>query len=154
MLKGDKIITADVFRTELLNRIHFEPSDTSHFSLRARFSMWWSDISVDIERTVIECPKCTEFRFEHHEPLVISEMPLVHRRKHGIWFLTHCYSRDLDIASLNTLTARAVMEKCESVFLSPWNTLRITISLWNSIHFLVYLHWECWIQTVPSELQI
>ncbi|XP_054259897.1 uncharacterized protein K02A2.6-like [Macrosteles quadrilineatus] len=126
LLKGDRLIIPSDLRLDMLNRIHSGHFGISKCRLRASHSMWWPGISSDIEQTVNECPKCTEFRSQHHEPLMTSEIPSRPWEKacidlfkiDGTWFLvmTDCYSRYFEIATLKTLTTSEIIEKCKSIF--------------------------------------
>ena len=83
--------------------------------------MWWPGISNDIQRIVMECPQCTEYRIQRHEPLIAAEFPTRPWEKVGIdlfklegkWFvtITDCFSRYFEIATLKSLATREVIEK-------------------------------------------
>ncbi|XP_054281390.1 uncharacterized protein K02A2.6-like [Macrosteles quadrilineatus] len=126
LLRGERLIIPTTLRKEMLTRIHTGHLGITKCRLRANNSMWWPGMSLDIEKFVNDCPKCTEHRTQHHEPLLPSELPSRPWEKaaidlfklEGTWFvvITDCFSRYFEIATLKNLSTAEIIEKCKSVF--------------------------------------
>ncbi|XP_014249829.1 uncharacterized protein K02A2.6-like [Cimex lectularius] len=126
LVRGERLIVPIQLRQNILQRIHAGHFGVSKCRLRAQGCVWWPGISSDIDKEVRFCQKCIEHRVNRNEPLLPAEFPLRPWEKAAIdlfkledkWFLaiTDCYSRYLEIATLQTLSAKEVIDKCKATF--------------------------------------
>lgn len=75
ILRGTQLYIPKVMRNEILEQIHHGHFGVNKCLARARQTVWWPGISVDIKRIVENCSKCLENRKHTSEPLCVTELP-------------------------------------------------------------------------------
>ncbi|XP_054267309.1 uncharacterized protein K02A2.6-like [Macrosteles quadrilineatus] len=126
LLRNSRIIVPSSLCQEMLHRIHVGHLGATKCREKARFSLWWPGMASDINMMVASCPTCIKHRENRNEPLIPSEFPKRPWEKaamdlfklNGKWFIviTDQFSRYFEIATLQSLTASEVIEKCKSTF--------------------------------------
>ena len=62
LMKGSRLIIPSCMRLEILERIHEGYRGITKCRARANASVWWPDLSQQVEDMVHECRKCAEHR--------------------------------------------------------------------------------------------
>ncbi|UYV66521.1 K02A2.6-like [Cordylochernes scorpioides] len=93
---------------------------------RAKGSVWWTQITSEIEEMVRTCPMCIEERTNRHQPLLPSEFPscpwekvevdLFTIKDQNYLLITDYYSKYPEIARLKDMTSASVIVHCMSIF--------------------------------------
>ena len=75
LLRGSRIVVPESLRTEILNKIHGAHQGITKCRERARQSVWWPNISKDLEKLVKNCPQCIKHQPQQVEPLIPTQLP-------------------------------------------------------------------------------
>lgn len=75
ILKGHRVFVPKGARSEMLSHIHDGHLGIVKCISRAKLSVWWPGITVDIKKKVEACPKCLQHRDKTSEPLRPTRMP-------------------------------------------------------------------------------
>ena len=76
LLKGQRIIVPASLRSEVKHLIHQGHPGVDKCKLRARQSVYWSGISHEITRFVLNCPACIIHRkLQQQETLLEHDVP-------------------------------------------------------------------------------
>ena len=76
VFKGDRVVIPYELRTDILNRLHMGHIGIQSCQRRAKETVYWPKISVDIENFVKKCETCQEYQPEQQkEPMKPHEIP-------------------------------------------------------------------------------
>ena len=75
LLKGERIVIPAAMRLEMLDRIHEGHQGITKCRERAKKSVWWPGLSLQIEELVKGCRRCAEQRVDRKEPIIPSPVP-------------------------------------------------------------------------------
>lgn len=76
LFKGDRVIIPKDMQKDILDRIHLGHQGIVKCQLRAKGSVFWRNITKDIEQVVKQCSACMENSSSNHkEPLIPHEIP-------------------------------------------------------------------------------
>jgi len=75
LVKGTRLVIPRGIRSELLGKIHAGHQGETKCQQRARMSVWWPGISVEIKNLVARCAVCCRERINNAEPMVATELP-------------------------------------------------------------------------------
>ena len=76
LLCDERIVIPRSMRLDILNSIHTGHLGITKCRARARASVWWPGLSIQIENMVANCSTCAKDRPEPKEPLMSSSFPL------------------------------------------------------------------------------
>ena len=126
LLRGSRIVVPESLRTEILNKIHGAHQGITKCRERARQSVWWPKISKDLEKLVKNCPQCIKHQSQQVEPLIPTQLPslpwqrvaadIFHWKGDNYLLIVDYYSRFIEIAHLDHMTAEEVISRTKSIF--------------------------------------
>lgn len=126
LMRGNRIIIPPPLRQEMLSKIHTGHQGITKCRERARQSVWWPGISTELENLVKSCPACCKAQKQRAQPLITATLPELPWQKVGTdlfqWkqrtflIIVDYYSRYVEVARLNRLSAEEVIKHTKSVF--------------------------------------
>ena len=126
LMRGNRIVIPPPLRKELLEKIHDGHQGIDKCRGKARQSNWWPGISRDLEVLVHNCQECLKAQEKRSQPLIPSQLPELPWKKVATdlfeWenrahlLIVDYYSRYVEIAPLNNLTATEVITRTKSIF--------------------------------------
>jgi len=127
LVHGCRIVIPESMRDEVLHRIHEGHQGMVKCAARAKSSVWWPGITVEIQRLVQQCSKCqTDRCTQRKEPLMSTPTPSRPWAKVAADFaeykgqkylvLVCYYSKYIEIAHMVNTTAFSVVNKLKSIF--------------------------------------
>ena len=126
MMRSNRIVIPKDLQQEVLLQLHSGHQGIHKCKERARCSVWWPGINMDIEEYIKKCRVCCQFQRPRFEPLCPSELPDTPWQKVGTdlfeWkqvsylLVMDYYSRFIEIAKLSSTTSRGVINHLKSIF--------------------------------------
>ena len=125
-MRGSRIVIPTDMQAEVLSQLHASHQGISKSRLRAKQSVWWPGMSVDLEKVVRSCAECSKYQPPRHEPLLSTPMPSLPWQRIGSdlfeWkgvnylLLVDYFSRWIEIAKLEQATSSCVIGHMQSIF--------------------------------------
>lgn len=125
-MHGFRIVVPKKLQESALRVLHEGHFGIEKCRARAIHAVWWPTIDTDVENLVNTCRTCLQHRPNRKMPLQPTEFPEKPWQRVGVdlffiggaWWLivTDYYSRYPELAKLTSLTARAVVTHCKSIF--------------------------------------
>ena len=75
LLRGNRIVILELLQQEVLGQLHAGHQGIVKCRNRARISVWWPNISKQLEQFIQKCPTCCKNFQIVTEPLIITELP-------------------------------------------------------------------------------
>lgn len=127
VLYHDRIVVPAVLRAGVLDQLHEGHQGLTKCRERAKLTVWWPNIGAQITNKVKLCDFCREYKpTQRREPLVTTPLPSGPWQRiavdlfelEGKTFLVAVdyFSRDIEIASLTTITSKQVINKLKHIF--------------------------------------
>ena len=126
LMRGCRIVIPPSLRKEMLARIHTGHQGIVKCRERGRQSVWWPGMSRELEELVKNCPECCKAQKQRAQPLTPSELPdlpwqkvatdLFEWKQRMYLIVVDYYSRYVEIACLNGVTAEQVIVHTKSIF--------------------------------------
>lgn len=125
LMLDTRLIIPPSLQRELLAKIHEGHLGINKCRDRARQSIWWLGISLQLKDLIENCPSCIEQRYNIKEPFVKEAFPDRPWQKVGmdlfkleVWYLIiiDYYSRYFEIFQLKNLTEKEIIKKCKEAF--------------------------------------
>ena len=126
ILRGNRVIIPPPLRKEMLSRIHTGHQGIVKCREKARQSVWWPLMSKELEELVRSCTECCKAQQQRAQPLIPSALPelpwqkvasdLFHWNQKTYLLLVDYFSRYVEIARLDQLTANEVINHTKSIF--------------------------------------
>ena len=126
LMRGNRIVIPPSLRRELLGKIHDGHQGITKCRERARQSIWWPGISRDLEQLVQNCTECCKAQKQRAQPMIPSPLPdlpwqkvatnLFEWKQETYLLIVDYYSRFIEIAHLNRLTADEIIARTKSIF--------------------------------------
>ena len=126
LLYDDRIVIPRDLRLDILNRLHESHLGMNKCKALAQTSVWWPNISSQIEDMVRKCQTCAKLRPEVREPLLPSSIPerpwirvamdLFDYKGNTYLVVTDYYSRWPELRLLENLSSSCVINKLKSIF--------------------------------------
>ena len=126
LMRGDRLVIPPSLQKEILDRLHGGHQGVRKCRERAKQSVWWPGLSTQLEDLVRSCSECIKFQSQRAEPLKSSPMPslpwkrvatdLFEWKKTTYLLIVDYYSRWIEIAHLDCLTAKTVVQHTKSIF--------------------------------------
>ena len=123
LMRGNRLVIPSALRLEMLDRIHTGHQGIVKCRERARQSIWWPGLSIQLEelvKNIATCRKCVQ------QPLIPSNFPespwqrvgtdLFEMKGHTYLLIVDYYSRYIEVAPLNRTTAEEVILHTKSIF--------------------------------------
>ena len=126
LMRGSRIVIPKKIQPDILKQLHAGHQGVVKCKERARCSVWWPGITVDIEEYIKNCETCCRHQRPRVEPLLPSKLPATPWQKVGMdlfeWrqspylLVVDYYSRYIEIAKLTTTTSTGVINHLKSIF--------------------------------------
>ena len=126
LLFNDRIVIPTNMRLEMLNRLYESHLGVTKCRALAQTSVWWPNISSQIEDMVRKCSVCAKLRPTTKEPLLHSSFPehpwsrvamdLFDLHGKSYLLLVDYHSRWPEIRLLDRLTSTAIIVRLKSIF--------------------------------------
>ncbi|KAK3782887.1 hypothetical protein RRG08_002516 [Elysia crispata] len=126
LLFDDRIVIPTNMRMEMLNKLHESHLGITKCRALAQTSVWWPNISAQIEDMVRKCTVCAKLRPTTKEPLLPSSFPehpwsrvamdLFDLHGKTYLLLVDYHSRWPEIRLLDHLTSAAIIVRLKSIF--------------------------------------
>ena len=75
LMRGNRIVIPAELQQDILHRLHEGHQGITKCRLRARESVWWLNLSCQIEHLIQKCPVCCKELVQRMEPLKSTELP-------------------------------------------------------------------------------
>ena len=126
LMRANRIVIPPSLRKELLDKIHDGHQGITKCRERARQSIWWPGMSRDLEQLVRKCAECCKAQKQRAQPMTPSPLPelpwqkvatdLFEWKQDTFLLIVDYYSRFIEIARLNRMTADEVIIRTKSIF--------------------------------------
>lgn len=126
LLCDERIVIPRSMRLEILNCIHTGHLGITKCRARARASIWWPGLSMQIENMVANCSTCAKDRPEPKEPLISTSFPsrpwerlaadLFELEGKVYLIVVDYYSRWFEIRRLNDQSSARVISVLKELF--------------------------------------
>ena len=128
ILKGGRIIIPETMKEEILKNLHYAHQGIEKCKLRAKFSVYWTNINDDIEKLIKSCQTCQKYqRSQQPETLIQTEIPagpwqtlgsdIFHLDGDTYLLVADYYSKFPVVKKMsNTCTSKEVVGVLKSVF--------------------------------------
>ncbi|XP_011631330.1 uncharacterized protein K02A2.6-like [Pogonomyrmex barbatus] len=123
-MRGNRMIIPADLRNVMLNKLHKGHMGITKTRRRVQSTMWWPNISSDLERKIKGCPTCIQHASNRHEPLLPSTLPdypwqivsmdLFKLEGHLV-VLDH-FSRFFELARLERMRTIDIIKVCKKLF--------------------------------------
>ncbi|XP_073710074.1 uncharacterized protein [Misgurnus anguillicaudatus] len=123
----DRIVVPAVLRPGVIDQLHEGHQGLTKCRERAKLTVWWPNIGAQITNKVKSCDFCREHTpTQRREPLVTTSLPsgswqriavdLFELEGKNFLVAVDYFSRDIEIASLTTITSKQVIDKLKHIF--------------------------------------
>ena len=126
LLYNDRIVIPREMRLEMLDKLHESHLGITKCRALAQTSIWWPNITSQIEEMVKKCSICAKLRPPTREPLLASSFPdqpwsrvamdLFELKGKTFLLVVDYHSRWPEIRILDHLTSSAVITRLKSIF--------------------------------------
>ncbi len=126
LMRGSRIVIPLSMRLDILDKLHAGHQGITKCRKRARSSVWWPDLSGQLEDLVHKCSKCAETRFQYAEPHIPSTFPgrpwqkvasdLFDFKGSVYLLIVDYFSRFIEIAKLSGETSNETIRHMKSIF--------------------------------------
>lgn len=126
LMRGGRIVIPSDLRLDILDRLHPGHQGIQKCRLRARQAVWWPGMSAQLTELVSNCRECRKLSTPQVLPLLPTELPelpwqkvamdLFEWKKRTYLLVVDYFSRYIEIARLEQLTAAEVIRHCKSIF--------------------------------------
>jgi transposase InsO family protein len=126
LMYDNRMVVPHSMRVEMLDKIHSAHQGIVKCRARARRSLWWPLMSMQVKEMVDNCQTCRQYSRIPVEPLMPSTLPdrpwervgsdlFVFKKQHYLLVVDY-YSRWIEIRKLSSLTPSTVIEHLKSMF--------------------------------------
>ena len=126
LFHGQRIVIPPQLQDEILTKLHDGHQGVTKTRARARGSVWWPGLSVQIATKIAECHECSKFRHQHREPLQpVTRPPLPWHtigadlmEFNGTTYLVviDYFSRYLEVLPMRATSSTAVIRRLHTLF--------------------------------------
>uniref|UniRef100_A0A8C6M7K5 Gypsy retrotransposon integrase-like protein 1 n=1 Tax=Nothobranchius furzeri TaxID=105023 RepID=A0A8C6M7K5_NOTFU len=126
LLKGMRIVIPKRLQKDVLTRLHTGQQGIVKSRERAKQSVWWPELSSQLQQLVADCETCAKVRQQPRETLMPTEFPtrpwelvgadLFEWSNSQYLVAVDYYSQYIEIAKLSSTTSAAVIDHLKSIF--------------------------------------
>ena len=126
IMRESRVVIPASLRVDMLDKIHSAHQGITKCREHAKHSVWWPGLSKQLEEAVKSCPECLRNSTPRPQPLMPSELPMLPWQKVGTdlfeWnkstylLIVDYFSRWIEVAKSNNLTAQQVVDHTKSIF--------------------------------------
>ena len=126
LMRSNRIVIPSSLRQDMLDRLHTGHQGITKCRQRAQQSVWWPNLSKQLEDLITNCVVCCRNRVQHAEPLMPVPFPMLPWQKVAsdmfVWKNSHYllvidyFSRYIEIAKLSSESSAAVIKHMKSIF--------------------------------------
>ena len=125
LLYQDRVTIPHKLQEQILQKLHQGHQGIQRCRLRAKSSMWWLNISRDINSFIQQCPECMKMLTPPTEPLITSPLPshpwekvasdLFHLNNSTYLIVVDYFSHNPEVVQLSSTTSSSVYFSCHGV---------------------------------------
>ena len=126
LLRGDRIVVPSSLQQDILQRLHQGHQGIVKCKLRARCSVWWPEISKQIDKVIQDCQTCSQNFPNRSEPLIPTQLPerpwqkvgsdLFEIKGKSYLLVIDYFSRYVEVLQLSQTTSASVISALKSIF--------------------------------------
>ena len=126
LLYNDRIVVPSALQEVTLQRLHAGHQGIQRCRLRATRSVWWPNISKQIDQMIHHCQVCAKDVHHYKEPLMPTSLPmypwqvigsdLFELKGTNYLLLVDYFSRYLEVVKMSSTTSHAVITAMKSIF--------------------------------------
>ena len=126
LLYNDRIVVPSALQANTLQCLHEGHQGIQRCRMRARISVWWPNISKQIEQMIAKCQVCAKDAIYHKEPMMPTPLPeypwqvigsdLFEVKGSHYLLIVDYFSRFPEIVKLYSITSTAIISAFKSVF--------------------------------------
>jgi len=126
LLYDQRIVVPASLQQETLEKLHTGHQGIQRCRLRAQSSVWWPNISSQIQSLIQNCPTCLQYRNPHKEPMLSNELPEYPWQKvgsdlfelNGVHYLlvVDYFSRFVEISKMSSTTSASINQLLNPYF--------------------------------------
>ncbi|BES89626.1 Hypothetical Protein NTJ_02434 [Nesidiocoris tenuis] len=126
ILYGERLYIPHTLRPFILSRLHIIHLGIEKCRRRARAAVWWPNLNNDVSSYIAACDICMKYSTNPIEPMIKTDFPTEAWREVGAdvgyhdgktyLLLQDYFSRYPEIVTLKSITSKAVIEACKSIF--------------------------------------
>ena len=115
LMKENQLVAPFTMRIDVIERLHDAHQGITKCHERAKASVWWPDLSNQLEEVVKQCPTCIKERVNPAEPVILSELPnrpwqkvaadLFELKGHPYLLVIDYFSHYKEVAKLSSTTS-------------------------------------------------
>ena len=126
LLYNQHIVVPASLQRETLEKLHTGHQGIQRCRLRVQSSVWWPNISNQIQSLIQNCPTCLQYRNPHKEPMLSTELPEYPWQKvgsdlfelKGVHYLlvVDYFSHFVEISKMSSTTSASIISALKSIF--------------------------------------
>ena len=128
LLYQDRVTILQKLQEQILHKLHQGHQGIQRCRLRAKSSVWWLNISRDINNFIQQCPECMKMLTPPREPLITSPLPshswekvasdLFHLNNSTYLIVVNYFSRYPEVVQLSSTAPLGVIKALQAIFSS------------------------------------
>ena len=122
----DRVTIPQKLQDDILQKLHQGHQGIQRCRLRAKSSVWWLNISIDVDNFIQQYPQCMKMLTPPREPLITSPLPshpwekvasdLFHLNNSTYLIVVDYFSRYPEVVQLTSTTSRSVIKALQAIF--------------------------------------
>ena len=126
LLYNQRIVVSESLQQDTLTKLHAGHQGIRRCRLRAQSSVWWPNLSTQIQNLIQNCPTCLQHQTPYKEPMLSSELPDYPWQKvgsdlfelKGVHYLlvVDYFSRFVEISKMSSTTSASIISALKSIF--------------------------------------
>ena len=126
LLYQDRVTILQKLQEQILHKLHQGHQGIQRCRLRAKSSVWWLNISRDINNFIQQCPECMKMLTPPREPLITSPLPshswekvasdLFHLNNSTYLIVVNYFSRYPEVVQLSSTAPLGVIKALQAIF--------------------------------------
>ena len=126
LLYNQRIVVPASLQQETLSKLHTGHQGIRRCRLRAQSSVWWPNLSSQLQTLIQDCPTCLQHKTPHKEPMLSSELPdhpwqkvgsdIFHLKGVDYLLVVDYFSRFVEISKMSSITSTSIISALKSTF--------------------------------------